>query len=110
MTIILSPDTPKSTENNDKSDKSNTKEKNKNTIKIKLQSPNNKINNNDKGPSVKTTMDRLVPQSMRRYISSKSEKELYDLLSKIISEESCWKNIDDNDLKKNESARRSDIP
>lgn len=112
MTIILSPDTPKSTENNDKSnesntkkkdtksDKSNTKEKNKNTIKIKLQSPNNKINNNDKGPSVKTTMDRLVPQSMRRYISSKSEKELYDLLSKIISEESCWKNIDDNDLKK----------
>ena len=35
---------------------------------------------------------------MRRYISSNSEKELYDLLSKTISEESYWNNIDDNDL------------
>ena len=44
-------------------------------------------------------MGQLVPQSMRRYISSKSENKLYCLLDEIISEESCWKNIDDNDLK-----------
>lgn len=44
-------------------------------------------------------MERLVPQSMRRYISSKSEEELYNLLKTTINDKSYWTNIDNSDLK-----------